>query len=207
MNSGTAEKLAALTLCASLAIMSTMSGMTSALQAGYGLGKYGGLGLVPRLLALEIPRESAPRIAGVSACLSFAAWAHRRSPTPELLRGPHAWVPFLVVPVAFVVAAPVAVLAGAATSAMAHDVAAMDFIRSVVEVARAEDLLYGLLRSIVFAIVLRVTAGIVVRKLPIERRPLWSTLALTWLGAVALLTILGLGFEAIWRNPRSTLGL
>ena len=148
-----------------LVLLSAISGFAQAFQFGYGLQKFGGMLYAPRALALGTVRELASGPVLAAGLLAWIALCHEVE--PALARQHFAAIATRVAaagPLAFPVAVTFTLLAGLVTS-RAFGLSAGEFVSSAVRTIVIEDLLVGLLSSLVASALTIFIAWLVVPRL------------------------------------------
>lgn len=117
-------------------------GVTRAGEFGFGLGKFGGLEYLARVLALSATREAGPGICSTACSFALLDWTHRAPPAriqPELLRA----APWLLLSGLALFPFAVSLELGAGF-AVAHSFfgVAWTSVRALVEI-RARDIAFG----------------------------------------------------------------
>lgn len=139
-----------------------LSGVVTTLQAGHALQAFGAVSRIPDIMAVAIPRAIAPHLAAVSAGVAFVVWTDRGGSSGPLGRWrANLWLPFAIVPLAAVLAAPVVLFASLVTAARVFGVTRAAFVAGVKQAALIEDVEHGLVKAGSYALVLGLAAALV----------------------------------------------
>ena len=184
-------------LCVCLLVGSVLSGIATTLQAGYALQVFGGVEYIPRILALSIPRVSAPHVAAMSACFALVAWAHRSGPGGTL----GTWrarlcLPLAIVPVAALPAAVLTFIVSFGTAVTIFGLTRATFAAGVLQAASASDVAHGLTKAGVYGAMLGAGAAAAARVVARAQLRLRWKLALAWLAMGLLMALVDLGIDS-----------
>lgn len=185
--------------CGWVVASSIASGVAGALEAGFGLQKFGGLEYVPRILALETLRVTAPRLAAISACFASVAWAHRRGPGASAGTWRfRLWLPFAFVPIATPLAMVVALVASGGAMRVVFGLSSATFGAALLETASAADVAHGLLTAALHAVVLGALAAGAGTVLSRAKPRLGWKLVIVWTAAALIFPFSQVGIDAVW---------
>jgi hypothetical protein len=189
-------RFAATVFCAWLICGSILSGVVNTLQAGHALQAFGAVDRIPDIMAVAIPRVSAPHLAGVSAGVAFVVWTDRGGPSAPVGRWrARLWLPLTTIPLAAVLAAPIVLFASFVTAARVFGITRAAFVAGVKQAALIDDLEHGLVKAGSYALVLGVAAALVGPALARVKARLRWKIPLTVLAISVAMGLVDLGLD------------
>jgi ABC-type transporter Mla maintaining outer membrane lipid asymmetry permease subunit MlaE len=139
---------------------SVVVGVTTALQTGYALRAFSAESRVSGLLALAAFRVLAAHVAATATSVAIVVGMRPPSSTAAQRQAPF-WLFHVAVPLATPLAACTMILAGTGVGTVAYDLSARTSWESIVEIARVDDLLYGIASACAYALALGAISAIV----------------------------------------------